>query len=1369
MNNCKSNCGCKFEVDSSCVRYTAVNLGTTLINIGDTIETTIIKIDQAITNLQQTIINNNTTGSTIQISGPIDKVVKFGPVSNPLLPSQTTDDGTSIGINANPDSSNKVLIETSLNQSGLKVSSLNNGKEAIIASSQASGSIVNKGIVSLVSGSTVSNIGTETSATGASNINVGISSTAIGGTSNYSAQLKDGSETTQGGKFLKDTGSGKAKWNYIYLADIQDYQAPTSFSLPIATNTILGGIKVGNGLSITSQGVLSSNIGQGTLNYIAKFTPDGYSIDDSQIIDDGNAIAINTTIDSSSKINISSGLPSAIRIDNTYSGGSSVIYVSSTTAGPGNKEGHFLEVSNGVEQNIGVNSNASGGKKSVGVATGAQNSSVENIGVDAGATGNLNGSETNYGVRAFAFSGNKAYGGKFEARNGAVDSIGIWAISSQASGFNVLNRYSAQLQDGTEGEGKFLKSVTSDGKANWASLVTDVTHAQLVTRVNNSKLTQGTYYRITDYQTIYEQPDFIDMTIPVTAPIIKTGPIQPIIVLALKNNVLSEQAYQEEYPADTIKYQLEYNTKKTNTSTKGRIYERVDEYNNRTDFDHRNVLFKRYTTEVEYLDSMMYWYPFAYDSQPVEVLSFPLDSTVKNVYIEGNWNIKDSQDSIDQYATFFDLPNIVLGFSGDYMSSRSNLRIGNCANVTIGEIFSSEIKSIYCSAIKGVLVSNIGRVTQSLILIEISASTVGLIEESFLLSYGGYGIRESKIERLTMASLLHDYSESGAPSNPFNIYFQADIPQPQKYPPKFVVIDSILDSNIGIIYNIFNSVQATKLLNIRDNSKLYSGSSIFTPSTIYTKITVKNHLDKVISQFATVGIDSTGKASIVRLESGFYPRYDSSFDFSINYSYYYFETTTTNEIGKVPSNISEKVKYIPTINIPDGDYTGYIQIYDSNINSIDNSCISSIRTTNANKISGSLLGLVANSHINAFFGVSNDGRDDSRIIDCTFIGDVNTLKYSSMNNCYFKGSIRNSSFGENLGGGYGKLNEQNANLVSSDEFIFQDTQTGQFINPRSFTIDGNIFNADIVDAIIGDYVEGNIFNCKINKNIPDYFSNNTVNILPIIYLSNNDYLSNFKELAERSIKCEINPVFKTFSELSVPVTVGRSFEYDQNENPTYFDMRAVVFRVEANYLDDISRIWFLIDNTRIAADPPPPGSSFNKDSYLGESTVKPNTYNTYLKTFIFGPKGRLVSGTSTLLGKSRDNTSKLRKDSNTYLTMPENLSTIVDNIALNQPGTYSYNPAYSQNLNHLSVPTKADLELIYSLNLTQRTDIVWSSSEIDANNAWAFNFATGQSVSRPKDTSLAFLGIIDSIGLNTMELQYKRNSGVITKQFPVNI
>jgi len=962
-------------------------------------------------------------------------------------------------------------------------------------------------------------------------------------------------------------------------------------------------------------------------------------------------------------------------------------------------------------------------------------------------------------------------GGTLKVTGGSPGAGKVFTSDSQGVGsWETMSPYDLPISTNTILGGVIVGknlSITTQGVLS-LDMITDVTHAELVALVGSDALEPGTYYRITDYQTIYEQPDFIDMVIPVTTPIIKTGPIQPLIVLALKSNVLSEQAYQEDFPKDTIKYQLVYNTKKTSTPTKGRIYERVDEYNNRTDFDHRNVLFKRYTTAEELFDTVIYWYPFTYDSQPIEVLSFPLDSTTQNVYIEGNWNIKDSQKSQDYYATFFDLPNIVLGSTyGDTYKSGS--KIGNCANVTIGEIFSSEIKSIYCSAIKSIIGSTIDISNRSIILLQIAGSTLGSINESFLVGYAGFqSIRNSKINQLESSSFDVDYS-TFLPSSNDNIYLQTGIPQPQKYPPRFVMVDSIFNCNINYIGTFFNSTISTILTNIRDNSKLYSGSSIFTPSTNNTKIIVKNYLDEVVSLDAFVVIDSTGKVKYVKLSNNNqYPRYEESFRFEKSYGYYYFETTTTNEIGKVPSNIAERVKYIPTINNFDDSYSGYININNSNINELSSVCLSTIVKTNAGSITNSSIGLIVNSTINSFIGVSNNGRDDSRIIGCTFIGEVKDSTYSSMNNCYFKGNIYNSSFGENLGGGYGKLYGYNdGNLTSSDEFIFQDSQTGVITNPRSFTIDGNIFNADVVDATIGDYVEGNIFNCKINRNIPDYFSNNTVNILPIIYLSNNDYLSNFKELAERSIKCEINPIFKTFSELSVPVTVGRSFRYDQNENPTYFNMEAIVFRVEANYLDDISRIWFLIDNTRIAPDDPL--TSNNDDSYLGESTVKPNTYETYRKLVTFGPEGRLVSGTSTLLGKSRDNTNKLRKDSNTYLTTPETLSTIVDNIALYQPGSYSYNPAYSQNLNHLSVPTKADLELIYSLNLIQRTDIVWSSSEIDANNAWAFNFATGQSVSRPKGTPLAFLGIIDSIGLNTMELLYKRNSGVITKQFPLNI
>ena len=470
MNNCQPNCGCKFEVDSSCVRYTSVDLGTTSINTGDTIQTTIIKIDAAINNLQQTF----ESGQSSDIEGPINKVVKFGPPNTPLLPSQTTDDGISIGVNTPPDSAFKMSVDTSPNQSGLKVNSLNNGKEAIVAKNESTGAIINKGIVSLVSGSSVSNIGIESSATGTSNINVGISATALGATANYSAQLKDGSETTQGGKFLKDTGSGKANWNYIYLADIQDYQAyslpistsetlggviigsginitsggvisvptPTAYSLPISTSTILGGvkigsginvtvdgtisvtpatayslptasstvlggIKVGNGLAISGQGILSANIGQGTLNYVAKFTPDGYSIDDSLIQDDGSTVSIGVA-------------PASVK----------KFYVNSTTL-------QAIAGHTSANDCSGVYGYSSGAGSSISAVKGyATGNATENIGVE-GTGGSI--------------LGTVGIGGKFVASGNGTS-------------------YSLQLIDGTQGAGKFLKSVDGNGNANWADI-----------------------------------------------------------------------------------------------------------------------------------------------------------------------------------------------------------------------------------------------------------------------------------------------------------------------------------------------------------------------------------------------------------------------------------------------------------------------------------------------------------------------------------------------------------------------------------------------------------------------------------------------------------------------------------------------------------------------------------------------------------------------------------------------------------------------------------------------------------------------------------------------------------------------------------
>jgi hypothetical protein len=185
--------------------------------------------------------------------------------------------------------------------------------------------------------------------------------------------------------------------------------------------------------------------------------------------------------------------------------------------------------------------------------------------------------------------------------------------------------------------------------------VINITHADLLVAKNASTLVPGTYYRITDFRTMYDQPDYDSAGVPKTSVAAKQGPVEPIIVLALKNNTLSTKAYQEAYPKDSIEYILEFTTPVNQTVTKGRIIYRKDEWNNETDFDHRNVLFKRYqhpirpTLHISYKDTSLPSAEYKFTTNTVQ------QTTYKNKSI-GHFNrFKDSLGSIP-----FDLPNIVL-------------------------------------------------------------------------------------------------------------------------------------------------------------------------------------------------------------------------------------------------------------------------------------------------------------------------------------------------------------------------------------------------------------------------------------------------------------------------------------------------------------------------------------------------------------------------------------------------------------------------------------------------------------------------------------------------------------------------------------
>jgi hypothetical protein len=135
-----------------------------------------------------------------------------------------------------------------------------------------------------------------------------------------------------------------------------------------------------------------------------------------------------------------------------------------------------------------------------------------------------------------------------------------------------------------------ISNISNDGVN-----ITGLTWSELASTIFGDGLIEGMLYTITDFRTCYDQPDFDYSGTPITSGNYKQGPVEPIIVLATSNNTISSSAYQPAYPKDRIQYDWYWGTTEvTNGAAFGRITERIDQFNNRTDYDHRNILFKRY-------------------------------------------------------------------------------------------------------------------------------------------------------------------------------------------------------------------------------------------------------------------------------------------------------------------------------------------------------------------------------------------------------------------------------------------------------------------------------------------------------------------------------------------------------------------------------------------------------------------------------------------------------------------------------------------------------------------------------------------------------------------------------------------------------
>ena len=124
---------------------------------------------------------------------------------------------------------------------------------------------------------------------------------------------------------------------------------------------------------------------------------------------------------------------------------------------------------------------------------------------------------------------------------------------------------------------------------------TEVTYSDLITGVQLGELTPGHFYLMTDYQACYDQPNFDYNGDPILTGNYKSGATEPLLLLAISTDRLSPTVYSPSHPHDKITYDITWDTTEvTGNPAKGRITERIDEFNNRTDYDHRSILFRRY-------------------------------------------------------------------------------------------------------------------------------------------------------------------------------------------------------------------------------------------------------------------------------------------------------------------------------------------------------------------------------------------------------------------------------------------------------------------------------------------------------------------------------------------------------------------------------------------------------------------------------------------------------------------------------------------------------------------------------------------------------------------------------------------------------
>ena len=160
----------------------------------------------------------------------------------------------------------------------------------------------------------------------------------------------------------------------------------------------------------------------------------------------------------------------------------------------------------------------------------------------------------------------------------------------------IVIRTGLSITSGTSSN--FLKGDGSVDSSTYTKSAVVVSYTQLSSLIGSSALVPGQTYLINDFKSIYDQPDYDSSAVAKSTVVTKTsGTTEPIIVTSLTSNTLSSSATSTLYPTDKLSYNFSFTTTEIMGATaKGRITERIDSNGNRTGYDHRFILFKRYET-----------------------------------------------------------------------------------------------------------------------------------------------------------------------------------------------------------------------------------------------------------------------------------------------------------------------------------------------------------------------------------------------------------------------------------------------------------------------------------------------------------------------------------------------------------------------------------------------------------------------------------------------------------------------------------------------------------------------------------------------------------------------------------------------------